>query len=186
MARQDSGISVGLQPHDHRLRNQWALAPGRCSLASMPLAPQEIRTYFITTVTASRRRVFQVERNALLLINHLQEQRSKKRMEIHAFVVMPDHVHLLLTPAEDVSLEKAMQFIKGGFSFRLKSKMDVWERSYDSRRIMSAEGFQNRVRYIQQNPVEELLVGEAGMFPYSSMGQDGSVDPMPLHFGARG
>ena len=82
-----------------------------------------------------------------------------------------------------MSLEKAMQFIKGGFSFRLKSKMDVWERSYDSRRIVSAEGFQARVRYIQQNPVEELLVGEAGMFPYSSMGQDGSVDPMPRHFG---
>ncbi len=148
----------------------------------MPLAPQEIRTYFITTATASRRRLFQVESNALLLLDHLQEQRSKKRMEIHAFVVMPEHVHLLLTPSADVSLEKAMQYIKGGFSFRLKSKMDVWERSYDSRRILDADGFTGRVRYIHQNPVEEYLVSEAGMFPYSSMGRNEMVDPIPRHF----
>ena len=157
-------------------------SPGPLYSAPMPLAPQEIRTYFITPVTASRRRLFQVESNALLLLDHLQKQRSKGRMDIHAFVVMPDHVHLLLTPADDVSLEKAMQFIKGGFSFRLKSRVDVWERSYDSRRIMDADGFMARVRYIHQNPVEEVLVREAGMFPYSSMGRDESVDPIPRHF----
>ncbi len=148
----------------------------------MSLAPPEIRTYFITTVTASRRRLFQAECNALLLMDHLQEQRIKRRMEIHAFVVMPEHVHPLLTPAVDISLEKAMQFIKGGFSFRLKSKMDVWERSYDSRRIMDAERFQPRVQYIHQNPVEELLVTDAEMYPHSSVGRNEIVDPIPRHF----
>ena len=39
-------------------------------------------------------------------------------MQVHEFVFMPNHVHLLITPAPDVSLEKAMQFIKGGFSYR--------------------------------------------------------------------
>jgi putative transposase len=101
----------------------------------MPLAPQELRTYFIATVTASRRRLFQVEQNATLFLDVLQDQRNKRRLQLHAFVIMPDHAHLLLTPAPDVSLEKAMQYIKGGFSFRLRSKLDVWERSYDSRRI---------------------------------------------------
>jgi len=33
---------------------------------------------------------------------------------------MPDHFHLLITPAHEVSLEKAVQLIKGGFSFRAK------------------------------------------------------------------
>jgi putative transposase len=56
---------------------------------------------------------------------------------------MPDHAHLLLTPAPEVSLEKAMQYTKGGFSFRLKSKLDVWERSYDSRRIIDADDLHN-------------------------------------------
>ncbi len=66
----------------------------------MPLAPQELRTYFITSATASRRRVFQVERNAELLIEILNEQRSKGRLQLHAFLIMPDHIHLLLTPAD--------------------------------------------------------------------------------------
>jgi putative transposase len=103
----------------------------------MPLAPQELRTYFITTVTANRRRLFQVEQNANLFIEVHQDQRTKGRLQLHAFVIMPDHIHLLVTPAPEISLEKAMQFIKGAFSFRLKSKLDVWERSYNNRRPTS-------------------------------------------------
>jgi putative transposase len=91
----------------------------------MRLAPQEIRTYFVTTVTASRRRLFQVESNAQLFVDVLQDQRAKNRIALHAFVIMPDHVHLILTPAPEISLEKAMQYIKGGFSFQLKSNLDV-------------------------------------------------------------
>jgi putative transposase len=148
----------------------------------MPLAPQEIRTYFITTVTASRRRLFQVERNALLFMGILNAQRTQKRMAIHAFVIMPDHIHLLLTPAPDVSLEKAMQFIKGGFSFQLKSKMDVWERSYDSRRIQDLAAFDACTKYIHQNPVEAFMVKSAELYPYSSAAPGVAVDPIPEHF----
>ena len=88
----------------------------------MPHAPQDLRTFFITTVTANRRRLFQVEANAALLLDVLQENRTKCRVALHAFVLMPDHIHLLLTPAPEVSLEKAIQFIKGGFSFRLEKQ----------------------------------------------------------------
>ncbi len=66
---------------------------------------------------------------------------------------MPNHFYALITPAADVSLEKALQFIKGGFSFRLKSKMDVWERSFNESQIMSKEKFLSCVRYIKGNPV---------------------------------
>jgi putative transposase len=55
----------------------------------MPRAPQEIRTYFVTTVTASRRRLFQVEQNATLFLEILEDQRMKNRLQLHAFVVMP-------------------------------------------------------------------------------------------------
>ncbi len=101
-------------------------------------------------------------------------------MAVHAFVVMPDHVHLLLTPAPEVSLEKAMQLIKGGFSFQLKSKMDVWERSFDSRRIVDEQDFRTRLGYIHRNPVRRGLVDVEEMFPYSSAAV--ACDPMPEHF----
>lgn len=95
---------------------------------------------------------------------------------------MPDHAHLLLTPAPEVSLEKAMQYIKGGFSFCLKRKLHVWERSYDSRRITNLGDYTSHVRYIHQNPVHAGLVTEAGRYLFSSANPSHSRDPIPSHF----
>lgn len=61
---------------------------------------------------------------------------------------MPDHVHLILTPTYEVSLEKAMQYIKGNFSFRLKSKLDIWERSYTNHRITDRRDYITHTNYI--------------------------------------
>jgi len=95
---------------------------------------------------------------------------------------MPDHVHLLLTPAHAVSLEKAMQLIKSGFSFRLKSKMDVWERSYDSRRIQDVNDFNARMNYIHQNPVCDFMATAPELYPFSSATTNWPCDPIPAHF----
>jgi putative transposase len=97
---------------------------------------------------------------------------------------MPDHFHALITPAPEVSLEKAMQYIKGGFSFRLKTKMDVWTRSFNESQIMSEEKFMNCVRYIEENPVRRGLVSTAEAYRFSSAG-GGPLDPIPLHLRIR-
>ena len=146
----------------------------------MRAAPQEIRTYFVTAVTAQRRRLFQVTDTAALLQQTILDYRGQGRFLLHAYVIMPDHFHALITPAADVSLEKAMQFIKGGFSFRLKSKLDVWMRSFNESQIMSAEKFANCVRYIEENPVRRGVVASAEAFEFSSAGREG-FDAMPLH-----
>jgi putative transposase len=147
----------------------------------MRLAPQEIRTFFTTAVTANRRRIFQTERNAELLLHILQDNRQKGRFKLHAYVIMPDHIHLLLTPADDVSIEKAMQFIKGGFSFHLKSAFDVWERSFKEHRIKDEQDYIHHLRYIELNPVRANLSPTPEQFPYSSASFQ-QIDPKPLHF----
>jgi putative transposase len=152
----------------------------------MPLAPQELRTFFITAVTANRRRLFQIESNAKLLLNLFAEDRTKNRYDLHAFVIMPDHVHLLITPAPDLSIEKAMQFIKGGFSFRLKSKLDVWQRGFTKRRIEDARDYANHVIYIHENPVRARLCDQGTYFPYSSANGAISIDPAPGHLKTQG
>jgi putative transposase len=146
----------------------------------MRLAPQEIRTYFVTTVTAQRRRLFQVTANADLLQKMILDYRKQGRFSLHAFVIMPDHLHALLTPVPDVSLEKAMQFIKGGFSFRLKSKLDVWMRSFNESQILTREKFINGVRYIEANPVRRGLALAPEEYPYSSAALT-CLDQMPEH-----
>jgi putative transposase len=144
------------------------------------LAPQETRTYLVTAVTAQRHSLFQVTATAELLQQTILDYRSQGRFLLHAFVIMPDHFHALIMPAPDVSLEKAMQFIKGGFSFRLKSKVDVWMRSFNESQIMTKEKFMNCVQYIEENPVRRGLASTPQLHPFSSAARV-PLDPMPLH-----
>ena len=94
---------------------------------------------------------------------------------------MPDHIHLLLTPAAEVSLEKAMQYIKGGFSFRLQSKLEVWERSYTNHRITDVNDYTTHHTYIHQNPIRANLTAQPALYPYSSANATQTADPTPAH-----
>jgi putative transposase len=109
----------------------------------MPQAPQSTRTFFVTSTTVGRRALLQSDRMAQLLVDVLAENRRKKRFLLHEFVIMPNHFHLLLTPAAEVPLEKALQLIKGGFSYRAKREIhfafEIWQASFVNHRIRDAE-----------------------------------------------
>jgi putative transposase len=80
---------------------------------------------------------------------------------------MPDHVHFIVTP-KGITSDRAVGFIKGGFSHRLASKFPVWHRGYTDHRIRDAEDMEARRRYLHMNPVRGGLVVAAEMYPYSS------------------
>jgi len=65
--------------------------------------------------------LLQPDRFCELLLDVTRQNRREQRFEMHEFVFMPNHAHMVLTLAPQVSLEKAIQFIKGGFSFRAVS-----------------------------------------------------------------
>jgi putative transposase len=75
-------------------------------------------TYFITGNVLEKKSLFQVEKIARLFIEVMMEYRQQRKYQLHEFVVMPDHFHLILSPI-GITLERAMQLIKGGFSFQL-------------------------------------------------------------------
>jgi len=149
----------------------------------MPLAPQKVRTFFVTSVTIRRYAIFQSERMANLLIRILQDYRRQQKFLLHEFVIMPEHFHLLLTPAEEVPIEKAIQYVKGGFSFRARKELDfqgsIWETSYTNHRIRDEHDYEHHRIYIRQNPVKRLLVETEERFPYSSAYAGSAVDPAP-------
>jgi putative transposase len=109
-------------------------------------------TYFVTSITSNRRRLFQVAANAELFLETLQHYRREGHYKLHIFVVMPDHIHLLLTP-QGLTIERVVGLIKGGFSHRLGSKLPVWQRGFTDHRIRDGNDFQARREYIHQNPV---------------------------------
>jgi putative transposase len=92
--------------------------PARYANTNEILSPS--RTFFVTTNTSMGRRLLQSERNALLLIEVLRANVKAGKFRVLDFVVMPDHVHLLISVNADMTIEKAIQLIKGGFSYRLK------------------------------------------------------------------
>ena len=79
---------------------------------------------------------------------------------LHAFVIMPDHLHLLITPSE--SVERSVQLFKGGFSFRAKRELDwkgnIWQPGFTDHRIRDEEDWKRHLEYIRSNPVEGRLV----------------------------
>jgi putative transposase len=117
-------------------------------------------TYFVTANVSERRSLFQVEKIARLFIEVLFHYRKEKKYLLHEFVVMPDHIHLILTPT-GVTLKRAKQFAKGGLSFRLnknlRSNRDVWQTSFVDRRVRHSLEYQKFKDYIWQNPVKRFL-----------------------------
>jgi putative transposase len=139
------------------------------------------RTFFVTTVTSQRLPIFLVEARARLLIEVMVGYRDQEKYLLHEFVVMPDHIHLLLTPADEISLERAVQFIKGGFSYRLRKveKIQVWQESFTNHRIRDVEDFESHSEYVRMNPVRARLVRDAAAYAFSSASSAFRLDAMP-------
>ena len=136
--------------------------------------------YFVTTGTWGHRSLFQNTTLADLLVDTLLHYRHDKKFLLYEFVVMPNHIHLILTPC-GITLERAMQFIKGGFSYRVKKEFalntEIWERSYVDHRIRDSSDYLKHAAYIRQNPVEARLVARAEDYSYSSANTRFELDP---------
>ena len=127
-------------------------------------------TFFISSRTQTP--VFQTERGAELFLDVLQSYRRQHKFMLHAFVVMPDHFHIILTPPEGVTLERCVQYVKGGFSFRAKRELGIqrglWQPKYHDRRIRDQEECAVLLRYLEVNPVKRGLTKTSSGFPFSS------------------
>jgi putative transposase len=92
--------------------------------------------------------------------------RRQGHYKLHAFVVMPDHIHLLLTPQGE-TIERVMGLIKGGSSHRLACKGPVWQRGFSDHRIRDQEDFRAKRAYIHQNPVRAHMVDLPENYSYA-------------------
>ncbi|MFI5089566.1 MAG: REP-associated tyrosine transposase [Terriglobales bacterium] len=138
------------------------------------------QTYMVTSETWGRRDLFKRDPWARLLIDTLYHYRGSAYL-LHEFVLMPDHFHILITPVG--ALERAVQYIKGGFSYRAKkelgSNMEVWQKGFSDHRIRDAEDYERHVEYIHSNPVRKHLCEKPEEYPYSSAHAGFELDPVP-------
>ncbi|HKU23218.1 MAG TPA: transposase [Terriglobales bacterium] len=160
--------------------NLWALA----GVEARGFSPGGAdRVFFVTSVTWGRRALFLSDRFARLFLEILVHYRGQGCYQLHDFVLMPEHFHLLLTPAKTLSLEQAVQRIKGGFSYRTKKDLgfsgEIWERSFTNHRIHDLDDYAVHRQYIEVNPVRKRLCSQAAEYAYSSANPAFVLDPLP-------
>ena len=116
-------------------------------------------TYSVTTATYQRRSLFHRTANAELLLEIIFRYREQGRFALHGFAIMPNHIHLLITPSVDQSVERCVQCVKGGFSFAARKQFagEIWQPGFHEHRIRDGEDFRNQLEYIAQNPIRQNL-----------------------------
>lgn len=139
--------------------------------------------YFVTSRTWESRKLFVKDEVCGIFVDSVLRYRDKGTFPLHAFVLMPDHFHMLLTPSDTTTLERAVQFIKGGSSHAigetLRFQFPVWQSGFSDHRIRDAKDYETHVLYIDQNPVKRGLVAVARDYPWSSASGRFRMDDPP-------
>ena len=105
-----------------------------------------------------------------MFLRCLEDTRRRTDWRIYAYVVMPEHVHLLVNEPGRGSLADAMRDLKLSFSKRVPGEREgsFWQKRYHDRNVRSEGEFGGKLRYIHRNPVKRGLVEECGDWRWSS------------------
>ena len=153
----------------------------------MPRQPR----YFIPKIPqhviargVDRQAVFFQAQDYSLYLQALREAASNSGCQIHAYVLMTNHVHLLATPQQERSLPLMMQAMGRNYVQRLNARYQrtgtLWEGRYKASLVQSDEYLLACQRYIELNPVRAGIVLAPGEYPYSSYAHHALGKPDPL------
>lgn len=135
-------------------------------MATAPRTPNP-GIFLVTMSTHKLRPVFAISRVAELFIDTLLHLRKNGVYKLHAFLVLPDRVHLLLSP-QALPLARAVEITEAAFAERLDSVQLVWDPNFQSHPIHSLRDLETLRAHIHQLPVRANLTTTAELYPYSS------------------
>jgi putative transposase len=109
---------------------------------------------------------------------------EKFQCDLHAYVLMPNHFHLLLTPRQENGVGKLMQYVGRyyvqHFNARYERTGTLWEGRYRATLIDPKQYLLPVSHYVESNPVRAGLVASAGDYGWSSYGANARGDDDPL------
>lgn len=123
--------------------------------------------HFVTFSCVRKRQILGTGAARDCLLGILEETREKYCFAVHGYVVMPDHVHLLVSEPAVRPLSVAMQVVKQRFS-RTRAEQFVWESRYYDFNVYTQEKQVEKLRYIHRNPVRRGLVERPEDWGWSS------------------
>jgi REP element-mobilizing transposase RayT len=132
-----------------------------------------------TTVTFNREPVFKDSKAANIVLEAILFGKRQKWYYLLSFVIMPDHIHLVLVPREK-NISECMKSIKGFSSRQINElfnrKGSIWQAGFYDYILDSDEEVLSRIRYIEENPVRKGMVEYAEDYKYSSVGYRDETD----------
>jgi putative transposase len=140
-------------------------------------------TYFVTTKAAQNISVFQVREVADIVTTKILEYRTRGNYLLHDFVVMPNHLHLILTPSDSITLEKCLQLIKGGSSHEIHkiraNKIEIWQSGFHESRVWDVNEYRKKADYIRFNPAVAGQARRPEEWFFGSASGKFELDPIP-------
>ena len=131
-------------------------------------------SHFVTFSCYHRQPNFNASDRYDLFVQCLEDMRQRFFMRVYGYVVMPEHVHLLMSEPERDALADAIHCLKLSFAKRLRSREgrvelgSFWEKRYYDRNVRDAREFSIKLRYLHRNPVKRGLVSGPADWKWSS------------------
>jgi putative transposase len=130
---------------------------------------QSKQSHFITFCCYHRRALFLSAEAKAVFEAALERVRRAYRVRVYGYVVMPEHVHLLLSEPEQATLADALKSLKQGVARRrIGDAEHFWQKRYYDHNVRSHEKFVEKLRYMHRNPVKRGLCARPEDWPWSS------------------
>lgn len=136
--------------------------------------------HFVTFSCVRHRPILGTPQARDTFVTILEETRIKYHFHVLGYVVMPDHVHLLVSEPDGHDLCTAIQVIKQRFS-RTRTEEWVWEERYHDFNIRTDAKRIQKLRYIHRNPVKRGLIPDPDQWPWSSFRAYAYQEPGPVN-----
>ena len=143
------------------LRRGHTLRKGRCSIQG--------QAYLLTTVTKSRQEWFLDFWLGCVACRAIAQPRLWQESSLMAWVLMPDHLHLLFQLAQGDSLSRVAQRVKSVSALevgRIAGSSGIWQPGFHDRAIRADASIRDVGRYVVFNPVRAGLVRTVGDYPF--------------------
>lgn len=130
---------------------------------------QSGQTHFVTFCCFHRQRLLLADAPKRIFEAALERIRRGHGLRIYGYVVMPEHVHLLLSEPRRETLAVAMKSLKQGVARRLLGNAaHFWQKRYHDRNVRDHPEFIEKLRYIHRNPVKAGLCARPEDWAWSS------------------
>lgn len=128
------------------------------------------QVHFLTFSCYRRRPNFEGAHACNTFVNALERVRRDYSLCVYGYVVMPEHVHLLVNEPERDTLARAMQSLKQGVARRLalRAEDSFWQARYYDFNVWSERKFVEKLRYMHRNPMKRGLVSRPEDWLWSS------------------